>query len=97
MKAAAFSEKRPLSVLLIDLDGDPQAGLQFAEKAAEESARINVIFMASSQDYAMQAFRCRPSGYLIKPVTRESLFAEMNCLRYAVEGWTAAENSVKPE
>lgn len=51
-------------------------GLELAVKIKESSPDTKIIFVTGYSEYALGAFRVHANGYLLKPVTSESIKAE---------------------
>ena len=64
------------------IEMEPLNGLILARVLNGMFPRLNVIFMAESDEYSAKALQLRPSGYLIEPVTEEAVGEELSRLRY---------------
>lgn len=64
------------------IETEPLDGLVLGRVLAGMFPRVNLIFMAESDDYTAEALRLRPSGYLKEPVTAEAVREELCSLRY---------------
>lgn len=60
------------------------SGLMLAKLVRDASPKTNIIFVTAYSEYALDALALQPSGYLIKPPTRESIFTELENLRFPV-------------
>lgn len=47
--------------------------------------KANIIFISDSTDFAAEALRQHCSGYILKPVKKESILLEINNLRYPID------------
>ena len=56
------------SLLLLDIVMDKQTGLEFATELRRAGSRVNIVFMTSSTEYALDAYEVYPLTYLTKPV-----------------------------
>lgn len=56
------------SLLLLDIVMDRQTGLEFAKELRRAGSRVNIVFMTSSTEYALDAYEVYPLTYLTKPV-----------------------------
>ena len=56
------------SLLLLDIVMDKQTGLEFASELRRAGSRVNIVFMTSSAEYALEAYEVYPLTYLTKPV-----------------------------
>ncbi len=64
------------------IETEPLDGLILGRVLTGMFPRINLIFMAGSDDYTAEALRLRPSGYLKEPITSEAVREELCSLRY---------------
>ena len=55
-------------------------GLALAARIRAASQRTKVVFVTACSDYAYEAIQLRASGYVLKPVTAESIRAELDNL-----------------
>ena len=76
-KAAEWLEDHPVDIALLDIDMPDINGLLLAEKLKRKYPDAAVIFLTAFEKFAVQAFRQRASGYLLKPVSLEDLQEEV--------------------
>ena len=72
-------------VAFIDIRMPGVSGLEMAKDIRELSPRTNIIFVTAFSDYAMDALELHPSGYIMKPATREKICVELQNLRFPQE------------
>ena len=75
--ALGWLEKHSADVALLDIDMPGMNGLQLAEKIKTISPDTKIVFVTGYSDYAVDAFKIKASGYLLKPVTKEDLAREI--------------------
>ncbi len=68
---------------LLDIDMPDMNGIALAAEIKKLHPEISIIFLTGFSEYAVDAFKLRVSGYLLKPVSRENLAAEV---AYALSG-----------
>ncbi len=56
-------------------------GIDLGRKIMKANPNTNIIFISESKDLAYDAFECRPSGYLVKPVSLADIKNELANLR----------------
>lgn len=85
-EALAFAEEHGCDVLFCEIELYHHGGLLLAEQLRRRFPRVNIIFVTvcSENEHAREVLRLRPSGYLIKPATREQVAEELRNLRYPV-------------
>ena len=47
------------------------SGIQIAHKLREKNGRIKIVFIADTDEYALDAWKCGVNDYLLEPITRE--------------------------
>ena len=64
-------------IALLDIDMPGMDGIELAIRIRKMKPETAVIFLTAYSQYAVQAFSLHASGYLLKPVDREKLAAEI--------------------
>ena len=83
-EAIAHMEKDPCDVAFLDIEMKGMTGVEVAEKLKDINSDINIIFATGFGSYRDAAFDLHASGYLIKPITTESVKRELDNLRRPV-------------
>ncbi|MBQ8137213.1 MAG: response regulator [Clostridia bacterium] len=78
-EALEWLEDHPVDLALLDIDMPEISGLMLAEQLKRKHPDAAVIFLTAFPQYAVQAFKLRASGYLLKPVSLEELKEEAAC------------------
>ena len=73
---AIKSGQRP-DMVFADIEMPGISGLDFAVKAKELSPSTRIVFITGYEEYAIEAFRIKAQGYLLKPVTVEDVKREL--------------------
>ena len=87
-------EGRDPDVLFLDIEMPGMTGLQLAGAVKAECPNVNIVFVTGYSDYALEALKLRPSGYVMKPATREKISNELQNLRNPPKR-TVADKKVK--
>ncbi len=82
-RALEWLENHPADLALLDIDMPGMDGMELAARIKEEYPKTAIIFLTGYSRYAVDAFRLRVSGYLLKPVDPEQLAEEVE---YAFAG-----------
>ena len=85
-EAVQWLQTHPVDLALLDIDMPEISGLVLAEQVKRKCPDAAVVFLTAFSQYAVQAFKLRATGYLLKPVSLEELKEEV-----------AYVNSRKPE
>ena len=81
--ALAWLQENPADLALLDIDMPDMNGIALAAEIKKLRPDTAIIFLTGFSEYAVEAFELRASGYLLKPVERERLAAEVE---YALSG-----------
>lgn len=81
----SYEEKSHFDAAFIDIEIGKVSGIQFALELKNYSPKCNIVFVTSFDKYGTEAFKTRPSGYVLKPYTDEDIKAELDNFRYPVE------------
>ena len=81
--ALAWLKENSADLALLDIDMPDMNGLTLAAEIKKISPDTAIIFLTGFSEYAVKAFELRASGYLLKPVSKEKLAAEVV---YALSG-----------
>lgn len=72
-------------VAFLDIKMPGMTGLELAKKIKAVHPKVNIIFVTGYNEHAFEAMELRPSGYVMKPVTREKVEQELLALRHPVQ------------
>ena len=68
-------------VALLDIEMFGISGIALAKKIKEVATNINIIFVTGYQEYAVEAFSLRASGYRLKQISEEEYESNMEILQ----------------
>ena len=75
--ALAYLEGEKADVALLDINMPGTDGMQLAKIIREKWTDTAIIFLTGYTEYALDAFAVHASGYLLKPVKKDQLAAEI--------------------
>ena len=81
--ALDYLENNPVDLALLDIDMPGINGIQLAAKIKNKWPDTAIIFITGYSQYAVDAFAVRAVGYLMKPVSKSALAADV---AYALSG-----------
>ena len=83
-EALAYAKDKGCDILISEIELCGVDGLTLAKSVKKMNSKVNIIFLTvcDEKEHAKEVLRIRPSGYLLKPATREQLEYELNNLRY---------------
>ena len=76
-EALEWLETHPIDLALLDIDMPDINGLMLAEQLKRRYPDAAIIFLTAFEQYAVQAFKLRATGYLLKPVSPSDLAEEV--------------------
>lgn len=71
--AFEFIRQNRVDMVFADIKMPEECGLDFARRIASEFPDIDIVFVTSYDQYAMDAFEVYAFDYMVKPVSRERL------------------------
>ncbi len=77
-------EKKP-DVAWLDVEMPGKSGLELSAEIKKLSQNTNIIFVTAHEKFAYQSYQLHPSGFILKPVTKEALERELDNLRFPVQ------------
>ena len=57
-----------LDILLLDIDLGDENGVEVARRIRQENEDVNIVFITNLPQYAVQGYKVRAFGYLLKPL-----------------------------
>ena len=95
-EALLFSESNPICIAFLDIRPDASGdGIDLARSLMKTHPKINIIFVTNHPEFAVAAWQLNASGYVIKPVNRETLVTQLSVLRYPVPNLRVNPSDVK--
>lgn len=68
-------EADPFDVLFLDVLMSGMSGIEAARALRRIDRRVPIVFCTVTADYALDGYEVRASGYLVKPIVEQRLFA----------------------
>lgn len=94
-EALKFLETNSIQIAFLDIDMPEMTGLELCKKIHEISPMTAVIFTTGYPQFALEAFKNHAIGYLLKPIKKEAVIAELENYR-SLQKTAFAEDSQKP-
>lgn len=70
--------ERPFDIYILDIVMPGMNGIELGEAIRADAADSKIIYLTSSQEYAVDSFRIRAFHYLMKPVEHSTLFPALD-------------------
>ncbi len=77
----AHIKAQDCDVLLLDILMPGLTGMEAAREIRQFNEKIEMIFLTSSREFAVDSYRVRAFDYLLKPVSEDTLFPALDRLR----------------
>lgn len=84
-EAMDFAANRLSDIVLIDIEHEGRNHMNFAKELQKMYPRQNVILIAGSTEFALEAHTLYCSAYLMKPLQKENVARALQNLRYPLE------------
>ena len=80
--ALQFASENDVDVAFLDIEMADLNGIELAKRLKQHCRNLNIIFATAYNDYYRDAMALHASGYLLKPIRKEQVLAELEDLRY---------------
>lgn len=74
------STKGGSQIYILDVIMPGTDGIRLGEQLHNQNNRAAIIYLTSSRDFAIDAFKVRAFSYLLKPVCEKEFYNELDCL-----------------
>lgn len=82
-------------IAFLETEIGEHSGIALALEIKKHSPRCNFIFVTSFPQHSLEAYRARPSGFVLKPFTEDDIRHELDDLRYPVDGAQEVQRSLR--
>lgn len=80
-----YSQNQDIDLIILDILMEPMDGMQVAKKLREYGTRTKIIFLTSTDQYAVQGYLVNASRYWIKPITYAEFAGEMDFMCHHIQ------------
>ncbi len=81
----AEASENGCDIAFLDIHMRGMTGVELAKELKTVNPKMNIIFVTGFDEYTGDAMRLHASGYIMKPVTKEKVEAEITDLRFPIE------------
>lgn len=85
-EALRFAKDNRVSIAFLDIELGNTSGMDICAQLLEINPRTNVIFLTAYANYALDAWETGACGFLVKPLSVESVRKTLSNMRYPVRG-----------
>ena len=89
-EAIEYAKANPVSLAILDIEMGTASGLDLCRKLTEINPRTNVIYLTSYPDYSLDAWDTEACGFIVKPLTPETVRRQLDKLRHPIMRGTDA-------
>lgn len=83
-EALAFAKGSRVDIAFLDIRMRGMDGLELAKSLVESYPKTNIVFCTGYSEYALEAYDCYASDYLLKPITAERVKKTLGRLRHPI-------------
>ena len=81
-KAIEYARANRISLAFLDIELGSSSGLVLCDKLLEIDSGTCVVFLTAYPDYALDAWKTKARGFMLKPLTPEDVKGQLKKLRY---------------
>ena len=85
-EAIEYAKANHISLAFLDIEMGTINGLDVCRKLLEVNSRVNVVYLTAYREYSFDAWSTGACGFLLKPLTVESVREQLSHLRYPIMG-----------
>lgn len=82
--AITYAKSNNIRIIFSDIEMGDVNGIELSKEFLKINPRTNIIFLTAYADYSIDAWSTGASGFMVKPITKESLRKQLEHLRYPV-------------
>ena len=81
-QAIEFAKENNINLAFLDIELGSANGIDLCNTLLGINPHMNVIFLTAYPEYSIDAWDTKASGFMVKPITMESIQAQLKKLRY---------------
>ena len=82
LEAIEYAKMNRVALAILDIELGASSGLDLCRTLLEINPRTNVVFLTAYSDYSLSAWETKACGFMLKPLTPESVREQLGRLRY---------------
>lgn len=87
-----YAKANRIALAFLDIELGKTNGLDLCRTLIDINPRTNVVYLTAYSEYAFDAWSTGASGFLLKPITTETVQAQLKNLRYPFFGGVGASD-----
>ncbi|MEG1719568.1 MAG: LytTR family DNA-binding domain-containing protein [Clostridia bacterium] len=80
-KFLSTADLSDIDVLFLDIYMEKLTGIDVAHKVRDKNCTFPIVFITSSNDYAVKSYEVRAFDYIVKPITYDKIVTAMDLLQ----------------
>ena len=81
-EAIEFAKENRIALAILDIELGTDSGLDLCRTLLEINPRTNIVYLTAYPDYSLDAWDTDACGFMVKPLTPESVRRQLHKLRY---------------
>lgn len=81
-EAIDFAKANQVALAVLDIELGTASGFDLCRTLLEINPRTNIVFLTAYADYSLDAWKTEAGGFMLKPLTPESVREQLKKLRY---------------
>lgn len=81
-EAVEYARINRVALAFLDIELGKMTGFDLCHELLTINPRTNVVFLTAYSEYSLDAWSTGASGFMLKPITREGVLAQLKNLRY---------------
>lgn len=81
-EAIEFSKTNRIALAFLDIELRNTSGLELCRELLRINPRTNVVYLTAYSEYSLDAWSTGASGFMLKPITPDSVREQLQNLRY---------------
>ena len=90
-EAIDFAKANQVALAVLDIELGTASGFDLCRTLLEINPRTNIVFLTAYADYSLDAWKTEAGGFMLKPLTPESVREQLKKLRYPFATGSAEE------
>lgn len=85
LDAITYTMNNHVSIAFLDIETGRMSGFDLCTRLLEIDPHINIFFLTAFPDYSVDAWKTKACGFLLKPLNKKDLEAQLKRLRYPIK------------
>ena len=90
-EAIDYAKTNRVALAILDIELGSASGLDLCRTLLEINPRTNIVFLTAYADYSLDAWSTEACGFMLKPLTADSIRKQLKKLRYPLAAGGSSE------